>query len=179
MKQIETKRFILRKTDIKDCDFIFNMLSDVQIVRYLNMDVHKNIYDTKKLIKEYQEGYEKKNKYPYTIITKDTNEYVGVFLIKLDEFDDDCYEFTIYLNKCFWGQGIYTEVLPYMADVAFNEIKTGNFRGFVMEDNVVSSKVLEKVGFKLEKIFKVPNIEGKIKSYLMTKEEYNNLNKSI
>ncbi len=41
-----------------------------------------------------------------------------------------------------------------------------------MEKNIASSRVLEKCNFKLEKIFKVEGIDGMIKSYLMTKEEY-------
>ena len=41
-----------------------------------------------------------------------------------------------------------------------------------MEGNAASSKVLEKSGFKLEKIFNVPGIKCKIKSYVITKEEF-------
>ena len=84
----------------------------------------------------------------------------------------DCFEFTIYLDKRHWGKGIYTEVLSYMTEVVFDDIHTGNFRGFVMERNVASSRVLEKCGFELEKIFEVPGIEGKIISYLMTSQNY-------
>ena len=61
-----------------------------------------------------------------------------------------------------------------MTAFSFDEIKTGNFRGFVMEKNIASAKVLEKCGFKLEKIFDVPGLEGKILSFLMTKEDYLN-----
>lgn len=61
---------------------------------------------------------------------------------------------------------MYTEVLPYMTEFAFKDIGTGNFRGFVMEKNKASSRVLEKCGFELEKIFEVPGLEGKIISYL-------------
>ena len=66
-----------------------------------------------------------------------------------------------------------------MTKVAFEDIKTGNFRGFVKESNEASSRVLEKCNFKLEKIFNVPGIDEKIKSYLMTKEEYKILNNKI
>ena len=59
-----------------------------------------------------------------------------------------------------------------MEEVAFKDIGTGNFRGFVMEKNIASSKVLEKCGFKLEKVFKVPGLEGNILSWLKTKKEY-------
>ena len=173
MEKIETKRFILRKVEEKDAEYIFKILSDKDVIENLNMDIHKNISDTENMLKEYFEENEKGNKYPFSIIDKETNKFVGVFLIKLDLYDEDCFEFTVYILKEEWGKGIYTEVLPYMTKFAFEKIGTGNFRGFVMEKNIASSKVLEKCGFELEKIFEVPGLEGKIISYLITKENYN------
>lgn len=173
MEKIETKRFILRKVEEKDAEYIFKILSDKDVIENLNMDIHKNISDTENMLKEYFEENEKGNKYPFSIIDKETNKFVGVFLIKLDLYDEDCFEFTVYISKEEWGKGIYTEVLPYMTKFAFEKIGTGNFRGFVMEKNIASSKVLEKCGFELEKIFEVPGLKGKIISYLITKENYN------
>lgn len=172
MKEIETDRCILRKVNIKDEKNVYDILSDEDVIENLNMTIHKSIEDTRKMIQEYLNGFENGNKYPFAIIDKKTEEFIGVFLIKLDIFDEDCFEFTVYLNKKFWNKGIYTEVLKYMIEYAFEEIRTGNFRGFVMEKNLASSKVLEKSHFKLEKIFKVEGIDGMIKSYLITKEDY-------
>ena len=172
MNKIVTDRFFLRQVVIEDEKEIFKILSDKDVVKNLNMQIHRNIEDTRKMIKEYLTEFENGNKYPFSIIDKKTNKFIGVFLIKFDLFDEDCFEFTVYLNKEFWNRGVYAEILKYMIKYAFEEIKTGNFRGFVMEKNIASSKVLEKYDFKLEKIFKVDGIDGMIKSYLMTKEDY-------
>lgn len=172
MENIETKRYILRKVNQEDAKDIFEILSDEEVIKSLNMKKHNDIDDTKKLINDYLIGLKKGDKYPFAIINKETKEFTGVFLIKLDLFDEDCFEFTVYIKKKFWNQGVYTEVLKPMTKFAFDTVNTGNFRGFVMEKNEASSRVLEKCNFKLEKIFKVDGIEGSIKSYLMTKEEY-------
>lgn len=172
MDIIKTSRYILKKVEKNDAEDIFKILSNPKVIDNLNMKIHENIEDTRNLLIEYFEGYEEKTKFPYAIFEKDTKEFLGVFLVKLDLYDYDCFEFTIYINDNHWGEGIYTEVLPYMIKFAFNDIKTGNFRGFVMEKNKASSRVLEKCGFKLEKIFEVDGLEGKIYSYLITKEQY-------
>lgn len=177
MKEKITQRFILRKVKKEDNKEIFKILSDTETIENLNMDIHKTIEDTNKMLENYLKENEEGTKFPYAIIEKGTNNFIGVFLIKLDLYDEDCFEFTIYLKKEYWGKGIYTEVLPYMTEVAFEEVKTGNFRGFVMEKNVASSRVLEKCNFKLEKVFEVPGLEGKIKSYLITKEDYYKMKK--
>lgn len=172
MKEIKTNRFILRKISLDDINDVYEILSDKEIVKHLNMKRHKCISDTEILLNDYLNGLKEGTKYPFAIINKNSKDFLGVFLIKLDLYDEDSFEFTIYINKKFWNVGIYSEVLPYMMDYAFNEIKTGNFRGFVMEENYASAKVLEKNEFRLEKIFNVPGIECKIKSYIITKQEY-------
>ena len=166
MRTIETKRYILKLVEKKNANKIFKILSNPQVIENLNMDIHTKIEDTIELLNEYYKGLEKGEKYPYEILDKATGEFIGIFLIKLDLFDEDCYEFTIYIDEKYWGNGVYTEVLPYMTQVAFEDIGTGNFRGFVMDKNIASKRVLEKCGFELEKIFNVDGIEGKIYSYL-------------
>ena len=172
MNLMETARTIIRLVTKDDINNIYYLLSDSDIIKTLNMPLHKNIEDTEALVEEYLKEYEEGNKYPFAIIDKETNQFIGVFLIKLDLFDEDCFEYTVYLDKNYWGKGICTEVLPYMEKVAFEDIKTGNFRGFIKEQNGASRKVLEKCGFKLEKIFQVEGIDGNIESYLKTREEY-------
>ena len=172
IKPINTERYILRKIEKEDLNDIYKILSTPEVIENLNMNIHKSEEDTLALIEDYLADFAKGLKYPFAIIEKETENFVGVFLIKIDLYDEDCFEFTIYLNKSYWGKGIYSEVIEYMVEFAFEEIKTGNFRGFVMEKNKASSWVLLKSGFYLEKIFEVPGIEGKIESYLMPKEMY-------
>lgn len=176
LKQLETKRFILRKVDMQDNIEIFEILSDEETTTYLNMEKHINIEMTNNMIKDYLNGLEEGTKYPFAIIDKETNNFIGVILVKLDLYDEDCFEFTIYINKKYWNKGIYTEVIKPIIKFSFKKIKIGNFRGFVMEGNESSCKVLERSGFTLEKIFNVPGIERKIKSYLITKNEYESWN---
>ena len=177
MRDIETKRFILRKVKMEDAEKIYKILSNEKVISTLNMEKHKSIGDTYNMLNSYEEEFSKKTKFPFAIINKETKEFIGVFLIKLDLYDDDCFEFTIYLDEQHWGKGTYKEVLPYMIKFAFEDICTGNFRGFVMEKNLVSAKTLENSGFNLEKIFKVPGINGNILSFLITRQEYLEKNK--
>lgn len=92
------------------------------------MDIHTEIEDTISLLNDQYNGLQKCKKFPYEILDKTTGAFIGVFLIKLDLFNEDSYEFTIQLDEVYWGKGIYTEVLPYMVKVAFEYIGTGNFR---------------------------------------------------
>ena len=166
MNSCETKRFILKELENKYINNLYKILSDNDVITNLNMPIHKELEDTERLLNEYKKGLEEGEKYPFEIISKENNDFVGVFLLKRDLYNEDGFEFTIYLDKKYWSQGIYTEVLPYMVDYVFENIKVKNFRGFVKEKNIASRIVLERCGFDLEKIFDVEGIEGKIYSYL-------------
>ena len=172
IKKIPTQRFILRRVEESDSKSIFGILSDKETAKYLNMERVNAVSDADAIIADYLSQYEKGEKFPFAITDKETEELVGVFLIKLDLFDPDCFEFTVYIRRELWNRGIYSEVLPYMTEFAFEKIGTGNFRGFIMISNRASAAVLVKCGFKLEKTFKVEGLPEMIESYLMTKKDY-------
>ena len=174
IKEVTTNRCKFRLVEETDIDDIYEILSNPSVITNLNMNIHKTKEDTKNLLKDYKTEFEKGTKLPLVILEKDTNAFIGVFLIKLDLYNDNAYEITVYLKEKFWGKGIYTEILPSMIRFAFEVVQTENFRGYVMEKNIVSAKGLEKSGFILEKIFEVPNIEGDIRSYLITRNMYEN-----
>lgn len=175
MREIETKRFFLREILKEDAKEVFNILNKENVIKTLNMRKMQSIQDSENLIKEYLEEYEKGNKEPFVIVNKVTQEFLGVFLLKVDLYNENAFEFTIFIKPECWGTGIYTEVLPYMISEVFENIGVDNFRGYVKEGNVASEKVLQKNKFKLEKIFRVENIEERIKSYLITKEMYDQM----
>lgn len=174
MDEINTDRFILRQVVESDSEKIYKILNDKDTAKYLNMDKIESVSDADALIKDYLSQYANGDKFPFAITDKNTKELIGVFLIKLDLYDPDCYEFTIYIKHELWNKGIYSEVLPYMTDFAFTKIGTGNFRGFIMISNKASGIVLKKHGFILEKTFAVDGLPEMIESYLITKEQYFN-----
>lgn len=172
IEELVTDRCKFRLTENTDIDDVYEILSNPKVICNLNMDIHEKIDDTKVLLENYNEEFKNGTKLPLAIINKKSNEFIGVFLIKLDLYNKDSFEATVYLKEKFWGLGIYSEILPTMIRFAFEVVDTENFRGYVMDKNISSSKGFEKNGFILEKVFEVPKIEGKIRSYLMTRNMY-------
>lgn len=171
---INTERFILRQVVESDSESIFGILSDKEVVKYLNIAKLKTLSDADALVKDYLSQYAAGEKFPFAITEKNSKDLIGVFLIKRDLYNSDSFEFTVYIKREMWNRGIYTEVIPYMTDFAFQRIGTGNFRGYIMISNKASGNVLAKHGFILEKIFDVDGLPEAIESYMMTKEDYYN-----
>ena len=130
MNNIETKRFILKELEKKYINDIFNILSNPKVIENLNMSIHSELKETEELLNKYYEGLSNKEMFPYEIIDKFNEEFIGVFLIKIDLYNEDSFEFTIYLDEKHWNKGVYKEILPYMVEFAFKEINTKSFRRY-------------------------------------------------
>ena len=105
---MNTEKYHLRYIREEDYKDIFEIVKNENVIKNLNMTKHKNEEETKALIKEYLNGLKTKTKYPFAIIEKKSQNFLGVFLIKLDLYDEDSFEFTIYINEKYWYQDIYT-----------------------------------------------------------------------
>ena len=172
LNTINTNRCKLRCIRPSDNQRVFEILKDAETTRYLNIKSINSLSDVDELIHDYLAGYKVGQKYPFAIIEKEIKQLIGVFIIKLDIYDEDCFEFTVFIDKKYWNNGIYSEVLPEMLRFSFECLGTGSVRGFVMQGNPASSKVLKKQGFSLEKVFRVEGLPELIESYLMTRGFY-------
>ena len=89
MDSFETSRFNIKILENKYINNVFNILSDEDVITNLNMNIHKSVEDTEKLFNEYENGYKEKEKYPFEILDKETNDFIGVFLLKRDLYSSD------------------------------------------------------------------------------------------
>ena len=60
MKEIVTDRYILKLLNDEYLNDVYEVLSNPKVIENLNMSIHKDIDDTKKLFNSYYEGYRNK-----------------------------------------------------------------------------------------------------------------------
>lgn len=58
------------------------------------------------------------------------------------------------LDTDYWGQGVMTDAVREICEIAFRELDIIRITGMVYEPNVASARVLEKNGFVLEGVLK-------------------------
>ncbi|MDR1403310.1 MAG: GNAT family N-acetyltransferase [Tannerellaceae bacterium] len=86
--------------------------------------------------------------YAYALDTLDRYDYQSL------EIDYTTKECTFYdLQREYWNNGYITEALKVVIDFGFNSLEINRIEAEVMQSNVASEKVLEKPGFKNERIF--------------------------
>lgn len=166
---METERIVFKTIDYCDRDILYFILTDERVIPYLNMSKPSSIEDIDMLIAKYKDHINKGDFEGFSMFEKKSGAFIGVWLFKLDLYNDDAYESTLYLHPDYQNKGYGKETLTFMTDYFFKNYKITNLRSYIKERNAASAAVLNRCGYQLEKIFDVEGIKGKIHSYL-TKE---------
>lgn len=145
MKQLETKRLILRKLVAEDAAMIFeNWASDPEVTEHLSWQAHKTVETTEKILAHWLQEYEKKSTYRWGMELKDSGELIG--MIDVVRYVDGYPEVGYVSGKKFWGHGYMTEAF----EAVIKELLEDGFKNVTIraeDSNLASNRVIEKCGF--------------------------------
>lgn len=153
MKNIETKRLILRKpkkTDWKDLmegvgEFDVAKMLDKVPHPYAKKDADWFINDS---IKKWVE--KKKKNYIFFIELKENKKVIGsIGLSNVDDFNGTAVTGS-WVNKKYWKNGFMTEAKIAVNDFAFNELKLRRLKSVVFTGNNASNATQKKMGYRFE-----------------------------
>jgi len=182
--QLETKRLILRPWKESDAKSLYQYAKDPAVGPIAGWPVHKNIEESRDVIKNVFCGCE-----CYAICLKTDNAAIGCIELKLKghtdmtERDDEC-ELGYWLGKPFWNKGIVTEAAARLIRHGFEDIGMTKIWCGYYDGNSRSKRVQEKLGFQYQ--WTTENVDvplmnevriGHVNS--MTKEWYQNQTKII
>ena len=146
IKQIplQTTRFILREFQPEDAEYLFQMNEDWNCIKYTGDVAFKNLEAAENFIKNY-DHYQKYGFGRWTVIDKISGEFLGWCGLK---YDEELHEYDLGLQniKKHWGKGFATEASVFCLKLGFEKFKIPEIVGRVMPENLVSIKVLEKLG---------------------------------
>lgn len=89
------------------------------------------------------------------VCTVDENLYIGnVYLTGIDYINRKATSHILIGNHDFWKNGYGTEAMALLLDYAFNHLNLRRIEAHVLEDNIGSCKMHEKLGYKREGILR-------------------------
>lgn len=175
---LETERLILRRfkeTDVKN--MFKNYASDEEVAKYLSWSAHQSEELTKQVIDRWIEEYQSEETYQWAIELKEQAENIGSISILDVNTADGNGKIGYCIGKSWWGQGIVTEALTAVLELAFTEIGFERIEARHDVENPASGRVMEKCGLTYEGTLRkiVRNNQGQLidcKYYSILKEEY-------
>jgi RimJ/RimL family protein N-acetyltransferase len=148
--RIETVRLILRPFGASDAESAFGWLGDPVVMRFTPMGPDKSIEETKAKLAFFMQ-HQKAHGFSKWLIL-DRASGVGIGDSGLLVFEDYGWvDLGFRFAQPYWGKGLGTEVASAWVRAAFDEFRLIRLGAFVHPENVVSIRVLEKVGFRTER----------------------------
>ena len=91
-----------------------------------------------------------RRRFQLAIVRRDDRRLIGNCGIRRAPDNDDEAELGYELNPNRWGQGYATEAASAMVQFGFKELGLQRVTSWCIADNTASSRVLERLGFRLE-----------------------------
>ena len=161
MPVIETKNYTLREVTLDDASDMFEYYKQLEVVKYLPINVHKSISDTRYFIKTFFiDNYKKGKIGHFAVVDRINNKVIGnVGLNNIDKNDTQG-EFGICINPTHWGHDIATELGREVLKFIFNNTNVKIIVANTYEDNKRTRKSLNNLNFRYYKTYDKKIVRG-------------------
>lgn len=148
--RIETDRLILRAFEVSDAEAAFGWFGDPIVMRFTPTGPDKSIEETESRLRLFME-HQKANGFSKWLILDRASEVAigdsGLLVLK----DYGWVDLGFRLARPYWSKGFATEVASAWVRAAFEELRLTRLGAFVHPENVASIRVLQKLGFNIER----------------------------
>ncbi len=142
---LETQRLILRKFELSDAQFFYELNLNPLVIRYTGDDAFKTIEESEERI-EYVRNQYKTNGYGrFLVAEKETLNPLGWCGLKYHPEEDETDLGYRFMQK-YWGKGYATEASKACMDYGFHVLNLDRIIGNAMNENIASINVLKKMG---------------------------------
>ena len=175
--ELLTDRLILRKFKEEDAlDMYNNWASDKLTSRYVTWDTHKDVNETKEVVRRWIDEYDA-GCYNWIVELKDTHKPIGSITgVHINRRDLNV-EVGYCYGSLFWGKGYATEALKRVIQYLINDCGFYLVEAKHLSENPASGRVMEKSGMHKDAVLrkrminKVTNELDDIVVYSITREE--------
>jgi RimJ/RimL family protein N-acetyltransferase len=152
VKVLETDRLVLRRLSIEDAEFILKLVNEPSWLRFIGDRGVRTLDDARGyILKGPVNSYERRGFGLYLTELKADGTAIGICgLIKRESLEDVDIGFA--LLPAFWSKGYAHEAASAVMDVERRALGIKRVVAIVSPDNDASIKVLEKLGFRFERM---------------------------
>jgi [ribosomal protein S5]-alanine N-acetyltransferase len=180
---LETPRLLLRWFTEDDADHLFALDSDPEVMRYVGPHGLGSVAAYREHVRvRLLPAYARDERYGlWAALEKASGDFLGWFHLRpaleyrfAAEAGYAAGELDLgyRLRRAAWGKGHATEVSLALVRRAFADPDVVRVVATALVSNVASTRVMEKVGMKKEKLFALPGYEIAAVKYALSREEF-------
>lgn len=145
MKDIITKRLILRDASINDAEDMFEYAKLEEVTKYLSWKPHLTVKDSEKFLEMFSKEAKEKDSYVLkAIVLKENNKMIGTIDARIFGEGLKDAEFGYCLNPKYWNKGYMSEALKAFMEALHKECSIENIFGSFERENIASKRVMQK-----------------------------------
>lgn len=149
---LRTERLVLRSLRQSDYSPLTKLLSDPQVIRYVNRGSQSPPVRARKLLNQIQSSGAKLDSLHYGICYKGSERVIGIVSFQHWNDQKGTAQIGYILNKLHWGKGLATEAVHRLLTFGFDELHLWRVEARCYEANLPSERVLCKMGMLYERI---------------------------
>lgn len=167
MKFLETERLILRQLTFDDVDDLVTLDSDSEVMRYINGGIPSTREAIAQEFLPYAMSYydRDKNLGFWAIIEQQSDDFIGWIFLRpevdfkllqqLNLAEQDAIELGYRIRQASWNKGYTTEAAQALVSKTFTKSQIFTINAWALIENKASTRVMEKVGMKLQQEYVV------------------------
>jgi ribosomal-protein-alanine N-acetyltransferase len=162
---LETERLVLRRLATDDAPFLLELLNEPSFLRYIGDKGVRTEADARRYVEAGPLlSYERFGFGLYRVELRESGEPIGMCgLLKRDALPDVDVGFA-FLPR-FWSKGYAFESAAAVLAHARDALGRGRILAITTPDNVASIRLLEKLGFRFERMARVPEDGPEVKVF--------------
>jgi len=159
MTVVETERLALREFTADDADFVLRIVNEPSFLRYIGDRGVRNLDDARKYIAEGPvAGYARQGHGLMRVDRKSDGVSLGMCgLLKREGLPEPDIGFSFFPE--YWSQGYALEAASAVMRHARETLRIGQILAITTRDNASSMRLLEKLGFRFERMIALGNEE--------------------
>ena len=167
MTVLDTERLLLRPITVDDAEFILILLNEPSFLRYIGDKQVRNIEDARQYILNGPiASYERHGLGLLLVELRDSHTRIGMCgLLKRDELPEPDIGFALIPD--FWNKGFAFEAAAAVLQDARDRLKLQRILAITSLDNDASIKLLERLGFKFERVTRLAPDREEIKLFVL------------
>ncbi|MEK4141744.1 MULTISPECIES: GNAT family N-acetyltransferase [Paenibacillus] len=148
--EIQTKRLKLRKMKLSDSASLFNIWSDPEVTKFMNINSFTEESQAVEMIKILNNLSLESKAIRYSIIELESNRIIGSCGYNSIDSSNAKAEIGYDISKDYWGEGYAPEAIQSLMDYAFNTLNFNRIEAKVEPENNNSIRVLQKLNYTFE-----------------------------
>lgn len=151
--EFSSQRLIFRLYEQGDFAFLYSMLNDPKMMKYIGNGKTRNIEESHAFLGRIQSHYEKNEEFGLKLLIRKEDGipvgHAGLIPQLIDEMDE--LEIGYWIAREFWGNGYAIEAATTLLNRGVNQLSINRLISLIQPENTKSSKVAIKNGMHLEK----------------------------